>query len=158
MKLDKLARKYRQCMESRLSDKGILFEHISDCEQVAGLKNNWLSGFAVGIKTNDIYADQFMWHIFSYQRMSCIEGDEATTRFLSQNKGQCYILFQHHSDAYYLENAAALTQCDIIGGSDFVSSDLYVVSKNFSWTYVVTHESDFGPYFYHKNIGDTIFL
>ena len=148
MKLDKFVRKYRQSMESRLSGKGILFEHISDCEVVIGLKNNWLSNFADGIKTSDIYVDKFMWHIFSYQRLSCIAGDEATTQFLSQKKEQCYILFQHHNDAYYLENAATLTQDDIIDGIDFESSDLYVVSKRFNWTYVVTH-SDCGPYFYH---------
>jgi len=152
MKLDKFARKYRQHMESRLSSKGILFEHISDCEKVAELKNSWLASFAVGVKIDDIYIDQFMWHIFGYQRLPCIDGDEATSHFLSQNKSQCYIFFQHHNDAYYLENAATLTQNDLIDGIDFISSDLYVVSKRFNWTYVTTHENDCGPYYYHKKM------
>jgi len=152
MKLDKFARRYRQDMEARLSNKGILFEHILDWEKVAELKNNWLTSFAAGIKTNDIYIDQFMWHVFGYGRLPCVDGDEATNHFLAQNKSQCYIFFQHHSDAYFLENATTLTQNDFVDGIDFVSSDLYVVSKRFNWTYVVTHECDCGPYYYHKKM------
>ena len=152
MKLDKFARQYRQSLESRLSSKGILFEHILDKEKAAELKRNWLTNFATGIKTRDIYIDQFMWHIFSSGRLPCIEREEATAYFLSQNKAQCYILFQHYDDAYYLENGATLIQNDLVDGIDFVSIDLYVVSKRFNWTYVVTHESDCGPYFYHKKM------
>jgi len=129
-----------------------LFAHISDCEKVVELKNHWLTSFAAGIKTDDISIDQFMWHIFAYKRVACIDGDAASSCFLSQNKSQCYIFFQHHNDAYYLEHAAALTQDDICDGIDFVSSDLYVVSKRFHWTYVLTHESDCGPYYYHKKM------
>jgi len=152
MKLDKFARKYRKDMESRLASKGILFEYISGSETVAELKSNWLTSFAAGIKTDDIYIDAFMWHIFSFERCPCIDGEEATNSFLSQNKSQCYIFFQHHDYAYYLENAATLTQNDLIDGIDFRSSDLYVVSKRFNWTYVVTHESQCGPYYYHKKL------
>jgi len=152
MKLYKAARKYRKKLESNLSGKGILFEHILDCEQVAELKNNWLAHFAEGIKTSDIYIDEFMWNIFSYKRLSCSAGDEAAAQFLLQAKTQCYILFEHHKDAYYLENAASLTQDDLIDGIDFESKDLYVVSKRFNWTYVLTHESDCGPYYYHKKM------
>ena len=52
-----------------------------------------------------------------------IDGDEASSRFRSQNKSQCYIFFQHHNDAYYLEHAAALAQDDCMDGIDFASSD-----------------------------------
>jgi len=149
VKLDKFARKYR---ESRLSGKGILFEHISDCARVAELKSNWLAHFALGVKTDDIYMDDFLWNIFSYKRLPCIEGNEATNHFLSQNKAQCYIFFQHYDDAYYLDNAAALAPDDFMDGMDFRGRDLYVVSKRFNWTYVVTHESDLGPYYYHKKM------
>ena len=30
-------------------------------------------------------------------------------------------------------------------------SDVYGVDKGFSWTYVISHEEDWGPYFYRKN-------
>jgi len=152
MKLDKHARKYRKNMELRLFSKGLAFEHISDEEKVAELKSNWLTNFAANIKTDDIYIDQFMWHIFSYERLSCIEGDGATTRFLSRHKAQCYIFFQNYNDAYYLENATALTPNDFADGLDFRSSDLYVVGKRFNWTYVVTHERCCGPYYYDKKM------
>ena len=150
--LHKITRRYRKTLESNLSNKGILFEHISDYEKVADLKNNWLTHFAAGIKTSDIYINDFMWNIFAYKRLSCIEGDDATTHFLSQSKSHCYILFEHHKDAYYLENANDLTKDDLINGMDFPSRDLYVVSKRFNWTYVLTHESDLGPYYHHKKI------
>jgi len=153
MKIDEFAKKYRENMEAKLINKGILFEHILDYDKVAELKNKWLTSFADGVKTDDIYINQFMWHIFSYKRVVCVEGDEATENFNSQYKSQCYILFQNHNDAYYLENAFDLIQDDIIGGVDFMSNDLYVVNKRFNWTYVFTHESDCGycgPYYYHK--------
>jgi len=152
MKLNKSTRKYRKKLETNLSDKGILLTHISNCEEVTELKNSWLYHFAAGIKTNDIPIDEFLWHIFSYKRLPCIEGDEATAHFLSQNKTQCYILFEHYQDAYYLENAAPLTKDDLIDSIDFPSKDLYVVSKRFNWTYALTHESDLGPYYYHEKI------
>jgi hypothetical protein len=153
LKLDKSTRKYRKKMESKLSRKGILFEHISDYEKVIRLKNSWLDHFAGGIKTGDIYIDEFMWNIFSSKRLPCLEADEATARFVSQNKTGCYILYQFYDDAYYLENAAALIPQDLIEGIDFPGKDLYVVDKEFNWTYIITHESDCGPYFYDKNMG-----
>ena len=156
MKLDKLARKYRKDLEFRLYGKGIVFEHIEDCKKVAVLKKDWLAHFATGINKHDIGANQFMWHVFSYGKIPCLEGNEATTHFHLQNKTKCYILFQHHDDAYYLENATDLTQNDLIDGIDFDSSDLYVVSKKFNWTYVITHESSCGPYYYHKNEDQSI--
>jgi len=150
MILDKFALRYRKKMESRLSNKGILFEYITDYEKVAELKNNWLANFAAGIKMDDIHVDQCMWHVFSYKRLLCVDGNEATSNFHSQNKSQCYVFFQHQRDAYYLENAEALTQRYLIDGIDFVSSDLYVVDKKFDWTYVVTHEGECGPYYCQK--------
>ena len=152
MKVDKFTRKYRERMEQRLSAKGISFAYISDEEQVAELKSRWLSSFAAGIETDNIHIEQFMWHLFAYKRQRCIDGEEATEQFLSQEKSQCYIFYEHYKDAYYLEHATALTRDDFIEGIDFLSSDLYLVSKRFNWTYVTTHESDCGPYYYHKKL------
>jgi len=151
-RLEKYARKYRRKLESRLSGKGILFERILDYETVAALKNNWLTNFAAGVNTDDIHIDEFMWHVFSYERLPCMKGDEATARFLAQAKAHCYILFQSHNYAYYLEHAATLAPNDFVNDLDFNSSDLYVVSKSFNWTYVVTHESTVGPYYYNKKM------
>jgi len=150
MKLNKSTRKYRKKLEENLSGKDISFAHISDYKKVADLKSNWLSNFASGIKTSDIFIDEFMWNIFSYKKLPCIEGDDATAYFLAQNKTQCYILFEHYKDAYYLESATPLTKEDLIDNIDFPSKDLYIVSKRFNWTYVLTHESDLGPYYYQR--------
>ena len=113
------------------------------------LKGDWIINFVpdVVLKTNDIYIDRFLWHVFSYGKRACLSGEKAVTAFLSQNKSQCYIFFQHHDDAYYLENAENLSPADFAG-----LFDVYVTSQRFNWTYVLTHESDLGPYFYHKKM------
>ena len=150
MKIPKHTSEYRQVIESRLLGKGILFEPILDSDQVAELKQRWLANFAIGVNTNDIYIDQFMWHIFSYERQACIEGEEAISAFTIQNKDDCYVLFQHFNDAYVLKNASSLSHDDIIADIDFHSSDIFVVNKSFDWTYVYTHDICCGPYYYHK--------
>ena len=38
--------------------------------------------------------------------------------------------------------ALALPEPDSLNGADW-----YLVDKDFTWTYVHTHEDDFGPYF-----------
>ena len=126
--------------EKQLRRKKIPFLFIADKAQAAVLKRKWLQHFAGGTDTRGIYIEDFMWHIFSYERVPCKKEDAATRQFLAQDKYICFVLNQHHDSAYLLSGAQALAPDDLY-------IDSYVIDVQFQWTYVVTHESECGPYF-----------
>jgi hypothetical protein len=53
--------------------------------------------------------------------------------------------FQHSDFALLLENASTFHTDDLI---DEIGTDMYIVDKQFRWTFVLTHETGWlGPYF-----------
>ncbi|WP_075983399.1 DUF4275 family protein [Bacillus massilinigeriensis] len=89
----------------------------------------------------------YLWHVFSYERRKYLNEEQADIAFNQQSKQSCYVFYQHTDDAFILENASTLT------AEDFVNEeDVYVVDKEFNWTYVRTHETGWcGPYFSRKD-------
>jgi argonaute-like protein implicated in RNA metabolism and viral defense len=89
----------------------------------------------------------FLWHVFSYERKDCFESEKAEDLFQKQSKNECYVFYQLSDYALLLENASGLIVEDLRD-----EEDIYIVDKEFSWTYVQTHDSEgFGPYFSHKS-------
>lgn len=85
----------------------------------------------------------YLWHLFSYKKKDCVDGQEAEKAFNEEDKSACYVFYQHTNYALILENAGALNSKDL--NNEF---DIYVVDKEFNWTYVKTHETGWcGPYF-----------
>lgn len=89
----------------------------------------------------------YLWHVFSYEKRKYLKEEQADTAFKKESKQACYVFYQHLDDAYILEKASSLT------AEDFVNEeDVYVVDKEFNWTYVRTHETGWcGPYFSRKD-------
>jgi hypothetical protein len=145
--MNKWARKQREDFEARLMSERIAFEYIPEGILSAELKDKWLENFATGISKKGIHIEQFLWHIFSFERQICAVGQEADRCFSVQTKGMCHIFFQHQDDCYFLSDAAGLTPEDLS-----IFFDVYVIAGRLNWTYVKTHESDCGPYFYHKKM------
>ncbi|MGX1265686.1 hypothetical protein RKD55_003490 [Rossellomorea marisflavi] len=120
----------------------------------AYLKKEWETQFAGQLSDTEkksIYlldADGFggyLWHLFSYKKRTCLEGEKAEAAFRDQQKQKCFIFFQDTEDALLLENASGFDVKDL---SSEVGRDVYVVDKQFRWTFVLTHETDWlGPYF-----------
>ncbi|WP_341518813.1 DUF4275 family protein [Bacillus paramobilis] len=92
----------------------------------------------------DKYACGYLWHIFSYEKKKCIEGEEA--------KKDCYIFYQHCDDVLLIKDASLLHMDDILcERDDMYKGDIYIVDKAFTWTFVKTHEHRWcGPYFARK--------
>jgi hypothetical protein len=88
----------------------------------------------------------YLWHIFSYEKRNTLQEEQADTTFNREYKKSCYVFYQHSDDALILEHAGA------IRAEDFEEQeDVYVVDKEFNWTYVRTHETGWlGPYFSRK--------
>ena len=86
--------------------------------------------------------------MFSYRKRQCLTGEEAEQAFNNENKKSCYIFYQHINDVLILENADGFNANDLME-----ESDVYVVDKDFNWTYVKTHEDGWlGPYFSRRDL------
>ena len=116
------------------------------------LRNRWDEEFAAHLSHQEkesifLYDEDglcgFLWHIFSYEKKECLEKDQAEKAFDMEPKRFCYLLYQHCDHALLIENASALKAIDLID-----EEDIYIVDKEFTWTFVVTHEKGLcGPYF-----------
>ncbi|SDN62550.1 DUF4275 family protein [Alkalicoccus daliensis] len=114
------------------------------------LRKNWEGAFTKNItrfEKNQIHFNGMFWHIFSYNKVSSLTGKEARAAFNQQKKKKCFLFYQEEKSAFFLDNASALEDTDIVNKlNGFI--DVYIVSADFKWTYVITHETEFGPYFY----------
>jgi ribosomal protein S17E len=141
-----------------LIDKGISVTVLKN--KGKELRKRWGEAFANDISKNQkrqIFYRNFLWHIFSYEVLSCKEGHKASVAFNLNMKDECYIFYHKYKNALLLENAGNLTSEDINNEIGGYIHDAYVVDKDFSWTYIRTHEDDCGPYFY-KPVKDPIFF
>ncbi|MDQ0271681.1 DUF4275 family protein [Cytobacillus purgationiresistens] len=95
---------------------------------------------------NERYASGFLWHVFSYEKRDHLKEEKAVAAFNQQIKGSCYLFYQHSDDAMILQSANRMKAEDILE-----EEDIYIVDKDFKWTYVKTHEAGYyGPYFSRK--------
>ncbi|KYH30056.1 hypothetical protein CLTEP_26820 [Clostridium tepidiprofundi DSM 19306] len=116
------------------------------------LRKQWEDNFANHLRLEEkkaihLFDDDgfcgFLWHIFSYEKRECLKGEKAEQAFDNMKKSACYVFFQHTDDVLILEDAAKFNSNDLLD-----ESDVYVVDKEFNWTYVKTHETGYcGPYF-----------
>ncbi|KAB2328483.1 DUF4275 family protein [Cytobacillus depressus] len=119
------------------------------------LRNQWEEHFASHLSEegkNNIHLHDnrfscgFLWHVFSYETKVCMIEEQANEAFNQVQKKACYVFYQHSNDALIVENLSR------INAEDFEDEgDVYVVDKEFAWTYVNTHEKGLcGPYFSWK--------
>lgn len=113
-------------------------------------KNQWLRKFAPDLteKQKDEYSlKKYIWHIFSYELFDfdgLLIGDKAREAFDKIDKSECIIcdMFNHTGVSDKLSE-----EYNTAGKIDNGLREVYIVSKDFSWTYIKTHEEICGPYF-----------
>ncbi len=113
--------------------------------------NQWLRHFAKGIERKELdrcYVDQFIWHIFSFgllKEEAFLVGDAARLAYDNADKAACIFC------DWFGKNGVTdkmLKEYNSSKDIDDNITELYVVAKDYSWTYIKTHECDFcGPYF-----------
>lgn len=91
----------------------------------------------------------YLWHLFNYKLLSCFEGNEARAEYNKVDKTDA---FEIQYDNGYLgdKETTRLDQAHTSAeGVDNASlPEFYIIGKDFSWCYVVTHEFNLcGPYF-----------
>jgi len=119
------------------------------------LRERWEKSFANHMTRNEkeaiyLYDNDgccgYLWHLFSYEKKDCLKSEVAEQAFNNEQKNECYVFYQHTNDAIEIEGAYELKATDL--KNEF---DVYVVDKDFSWTYVNTHETGWiGPFFCKK--------
>lgn len=114
----------------------------------------WLETFASGISKREIKkyvqsTGNYLWHVFSWELLkegSYLAGDAARKAYDRADKqGASYIEWfadDHTKDMIWdLQSAKALDAL----------VEIYIVGKDFRWTYIKTHEGSIGPYFLELN-------
>ena len=113
----------------------------------------WLKNFASDIDEENInrYVIGFgecIWHVFSWKltdEKNYLVGDTARQTYDKMNKvGAIYIDWYEDDNTNYLTQALSTSKAL----DDFI--EVYVVGKDFEWTYIKTHEQGLGPYFMFK--------
>lgn len=97
------------------------------------------------------YSSQFRWHLFSFDLLPAVQGDDARRSFNSTEKGELYLFFDYADECYQVKNANLLTAEDFEALSEFSSlnyADMYFYDPLRKWTYIKPHEDSCGPYFF----------
>ncbi len=112
--------------------------------------SKWMKSFAADISEKDIQkyvvsTGNYIWHIFSWKLLNdnlYLTGNAAREAYDKIDKsGAVYI--EWFDDGHIKDMGINLNTAKAL--DKFV--EVYVVSKNFEWTYIKTHESTCGPYF-----------
>lgn len=110
------------------------------------LRRRWRENFASHLskeEQKEIWMDDFLWHLCSWEKAKCLEKDEAITAFLRQSKLKYTIFYQFIDEAYLFENANTLSINELPYIEEHMYySDMYVMDWNDQWTFVMTHETD----------------
>ncbi len=111
----------------------------------------WVATFCEGLsksrkKKYIVGRGNCLWHLFSYELIdkdAFLVGDKAREAFDKEKKKGAIYFLPFSSDVFDLDPTVQSINLD-----EFV--ECYVISYDRKWTYVKTHETDFGPYFYKK--------
>lgn len=133
-----------------LLERGIVLEQVDREEIVRNWDTMFGSLVSEGLKSLNGYNDQFRWHVFSYELLNAIKGDEAKNRFDEIDKNELYIFFDYADEAYVVKNAHLITSKDIERLEENCPldyKDIYFFDPKSKWTYIIPHEVYIGPYF-----------
>lgn len=107
------------------------------------IKEKYINAFFPNLTDKDkkeIYFKDYMWHAFSYNKVSHLEKKAAVKAFNKRRKNDVYIFFQRDKKILEFKN---LTYKKLLNKmkKEKLESDCYIVDKNFEWTFVFTHEA-----------------
>ena len=115
--------------------------------------SQWLQHFAKGVtkdKLQKYVTNQYIWHIFSWKLLdsdSYLSGDAARSAYDSIDKSNCIFCESFGRRGKGVTNVLS-EEYSSAKSIDSQVTELYVAAKDFSWTYIKTHENDLcGPYF-----------
>ena len=136
-----------------LIDKKVDFQVLDNLE---GIRNKWIEIFAGNLterERKEISIDNHLWYGFNSEKKDYLEGEDAVEAFNNLRKKGYYVFFDYDryddEDLFGYENKVfEVFGWNKMKAEDFSCDDIYIVDKEFTWTYVYTHEGFWcGPYF-----------
>jgi len=127
--------------------KGTKTTLMSDDE----LMKKWLSTFGKNVdkKLMEEHVTSYgnlLWHLFTWGEVSCLKGEEAKKAFDDLEYEEAIRFYDGY--ASHIEKVSVIGKVSAKAVDKDRGSDVYIVAKDFSWTYVRTHEIGVcGPYF-----------
>ena len=85
-----------------------------------------------------------LWHLFTWGNVPCISGDEARNTFDALDYAEAIRFYDGYSN--HVDKISVIEKISASSVDKDKASDVYIVAKDFSWTYVRTHEYGLGPY------------
>ena len=128
-------------------DKDIKQIEMSDDE----LLKKWLSIFGKNIdkrlmEEHITSYGNHLWHLFTWGEVPCLQGDTARKVFDELQYEEAIRFYDGY--ASHIEKVSLIGKVSAKAVDKDRGSDVYIVAKDFSWTYVRTHEEGWcGPYF-----------
>ena len=118
----------------------------------SGIADRWLAAFASSASADLLEKHvtreyNFLWHIFSWNLVPCLEGDAAREAFdaLEYTSAIMFHFGQRRHGKFVIQNGSFVKK--IRAAALDSQLDVYVTAPDFEWTYVHTHEEICGPYF-----------
>ena len=116
---------------------------------IKDLRERWLDTFAADVSEENLgkyvlAGGSYLWNIFSEKLVPCLEGDAARKALEELSDETCYRFYKEYPPQDQ-PRIKAISMSEVSSLSDDL--DWYLVDKDFTWTYVHTHEKDCGPYF-----------
>ena len=103
------------------------------------------------IMENHVTTDgNHMWHIFTWGNVPCLEGDAARAAFDSLQDCEGIQFYGGYDCNIKRVSIRKKRTAKALDRERY--TDIYIVATDFSWTYVHTHEPEFGPYFCQKEL------
>lgn len=117
-------------------------------------RKRWIESFAKGadekeLETFVLANGNYLWHLFSWEVLDSqkfLEGNDAKKAFEQLDKnGAIYIDWGRSEETKEWTNETL----ELLSKDEL--NEIYVVASDFSWTYMVTSQESFGPYFMKKD-------
>ena len=116
---------------------------------IKDLRERWLDTFAADVSEEDLgkyvlAGGSYLWNIFSEKLVPCLEGDEAQKALAELPDTDCHRFYKEYPPQDQ-PRIKAISMAEVSSLPDDL--DWYLVDKDFTWTYIHTHEENCGPYF-----------
>lgn len=127
--------------------KDIKYMEMSDDE----LMKKWISVFGKGVDKGLVEEHvtsygNLLWHLFTWGKVPCLQGEEARGAFDELQYEEAIRFYDGY--ASHIEKVSVIGKISAKDVEKDRESDVYIVAKDFAWTYVRTHETGLcGPYF-----------
>ena len=87
-----------------------------------------------------------LWHLFTWGEVPCLRGEDAKRAFDKLEYEEAIRFYDGYAN--HIEKVCVINKVSAKSVDKDKASDVYIVAKDFSWTYVRTHEEGVcGPYF-----------